>query len=254
MTHERRLAEIRKFCRAHGDPAVVAKYAKYFTEGYDAYGVPSAKMEAQRDAWLAKWDDLGRDGFLDLGDRLVATGKYEEGSFALWFAQAFRKQHTAATFERLGRWLDEGGYRNWGHVDAFCALVLSPLLVDGVAKPRAMAAWRASPSKWKRRAVPVALIPLVKRGTPVRGLLTLVSPLMKDDEKPVQQGLGWFLREAWKADPEPVEALLLKWKERCGRVIVQYATEKMTAAQKARFRRSGPPAARKKATARGAKP
>lgn len=235
--NDRKLSAIRKFCRAHGDPKVVAKYAKYFTEGYDAFGVPGPMMEAQRDAWLADWAGLGRDGFLDLGDRLVRTGKYEEGSFALWFAASFRREHTAATYARLGAWLDEGGYRNWGHVDAFCALVLSPLLLDGVVKPRAMAGWRGSPSKWKRRAVPVALIPLVKRGDPVGGLLAFVSPLMRDADKPVQQALGWFLREAWKKAPAPVEAFLLKWKDRCGRIIVQYATEKMAPARRQRFRK-----------------
>jgi len=238
VTHEQRLTAIRRYCRAHADPAVVAKYAKYFTEGYDAYGVAGEVLEQQRDVWLKRWCDLGRDGFLDLGDRLVRTGKYEEGSCAMWFAAEYRRLQTAATFARLGSWLDEGGYRNWGHVDAFCSLVISPLLIDGVVKPRAMADWRRSPSKWKRRAVPVALIPLVKRGAPVRGLLALVSPLMADEEKPVQQGLGWFLREAWKQDPQPVEAFLLRWKDRCGRVIVQYATEKMTAAGKDRFRRA----------------
>jgi 3-methyladenine DNA glycosylase AlkD len=60
--------------------------------------------------------------------------------------------------------------------------------------------------------------------------------MMVDDERVVQQGLGWFLRESWKRYPDETEELLLEFKDRAGRVIYQYATEKMTAAAKARFK------------------
>jgi 3-methyladenine DNA glycosylase AlkD len=60
---------------------------------------------------------------------------------------------------------------------------------------------------------------------------------MLDPDRVVHLGVGWFLREAWKVNPEPVEAFLLEWKDRAPRLIYQYATEKMTAAQKARFKK-----------------
>jgi hypothetical protein len=52
----------------------------------------------------------------------------------------------------------------------------------------------------------------------------------------VHQGPGWFLREAWKVQPRPVERFLRCWKDTAARLIFQYATEKMTPAQKQRFR------------------
>ena len=69
-------------------------------------------------------------------------------------------------------------------------------------------------------------------------MLAFIEPMMKDDERVVHQGLGWFLREAWKIDPEPVEVFLLKWKDISARLIFQYATEKMTKENKERFRKS----------------
>ena len=82
-------AHIRAFCEQNADPALVAKYQRYFVEGYDAFGVDGKKMEQQRAVWLEHYrNQLGLAGFLDLGDRLVATGKYEEASFALGFAGA----------------------------------------------------------------------------------------------------------------------------------------------------------------------
>jgi 3-methyladenine DNA glycosylase AlkD len=60
---------------------------------------------------------------------------------------------------------------------------------------------------------------------------------MTDPEREVHQGTGWFLREAWKRKPEETEIFLLKWKDTAPRLIFQYATEKMTAEGKGRFRR-----------------
>jgi 3-methyladenine DNA glycosylase AlkD len=68
--------------------------------------------------------------------------------------------------------------------------------------------------------------------------ISFIEPLMTDKEREVHQGVGWFLREAWKIEPAPVEEFLLKYKDTAPRLIFQYATEKMTAEGKSRFRRS----------------
>ena len=88
-----------------------------------------------------------------------------------------------------------------------------------------------------RRAVPVALLSLLDGSVKTETLLRFVRPLMEDKERVVHQGVGWFSREAWKRDPAPVETFLMEWKDTAPRLIFQYATEKMTADQKARYRR-----------------
>jgi 3-methyladenine DNA glycosylase AlkD len=102
----------------------------------------------------------------------------------------------------------------------------------------ALSSWRSASSKWKRRAVPVTLIKVLKMDIPHASLLAFIDPMMMDKEKVVHQGLGWFLRETWKKSSEIVEAFLLKWKDQCARLIIQYATEKLTKAQKAKFKRT----------------
>ena len=69
-------------------------------------------------------------------------------------------------------------------------------------------------------------------------LLRFIRSMMQDAERVVHQGLGWFLPEAWKVRPEAVEPFLLEWKDTAPRLIFQYATEKMSPRQKARFRRA----------------
>ncbi|MCX6640661.1 MAG: T9SS type A sorting domain-containing protein [bacterium] len=91
MIPEALLSEIRAFCRENANPERVEKYSRYFVEGYDAYGVGQKTFEEYYKTLLKNYKDyLGFDGFMDLGDMLVKSPKYEEGSFAIVFAIAFR--------------------------------------------------------------------------------------------------------------------------------------------------------------------
>lgn len=236
MTTQSLAAEIRAFCSTHGDPKVVAKYSKYFREGYDAFGLSREVFEKQRDVWLQKYrEELRLKGFLELGDCLIKTGKYEEASYAITFIVPFKKEWTKATFEHMGDWLEEG-IGNWAHSDVLCGEVLGPCLKEKIVKVSDMKEWRQSASRWKRRAVPVALLAFVKMPEKTPSLLKFIRPMMLDEERVVHQGLGWFLREAWKMNPKAVEPFLMEWKDRSARLIFQYATEKMTPKQKNRFR------------------
>lgn len=232
---------VRSFCLENANAAHAGKYLRYFKEGYDAYGLEQKQMEKQRTLWLAELKrETDFNGVLDLAEALLVSGKYEETNFAIWFTAAFKKEYTPAVFERLGGWFDRG-FANWAHTDFFCGEVLSRFIVGNVVPIEAFRGWRDSPSKWQRRAVPVSLIKPLKTDIPIESMLDLIEPMMLDAERPVQQGLGWFLREAWKKYPGPVEAFLFRWKDRCGRTIVQYATEKMEKEEKQRFAKEKKP-------------
>ncbi|MFB3906499.1 MAG: DNA alkylation repair protein [Acidobacteriota bacterium] len=231
------VSEMRAFCQANADRAVVARYAKYFKEGYDGYGIDREIWEQHADRICEKYrGELGLGGLLRLGQVLFESGKYEEGSFAIRSITPFVRDFTAEVFKGVGVWLEKG-VRNWAHTDVICSELLSPCLKSGAVDTSELAAWRSSESKWKRRAVPVALLGLAGRAE-TKPLLDFIRPLMMDSERVVHQGLGWFLREVWKKDPIPVEAFLLEWKDKAARLIFQYATEKMTSAQKERFRKT----------------
>lgn len=236
MTAQALAEEIRAFCVTHADAKQVAKYARYFREGYDAFGISQPVFEKQREVWLDKYRaEFGLGGFLDLGDILIRTGKYEEASYGITFIVPFKKEWTKETFQRGGCWLEQG-IRNWAHSDLLCGEVLNPCLKEKIAAVSDMKDWRKSGSKWKRRAVPVSLLAFAKVPEKTASLLKFIRPMMLDEERVVHQGLGWFLREEWKVDPKEVEPFLLEWKDRAPRLIFQYATEKMTPKQKARYK------------------
>ncbi len=238
MSVNKLLGEIRKFCKENADDKIVKKYAKYFVEGYDPYGIDPKILSPQRELWLNKYkDELGFEGFLKLGDLLVKSGKYEETFITLFFVKAFTDQFNPKTLDRFGKWL-KSDIKNWAHTDSLCGDILPQFILKNIVSLDAFSNWRKSDSKWQRRAVPVTMIKLLKTKKPVKLLLDFIDPMMLDKEKVVHQGLGWFLREVWKLYPKSVEAFLLKWKDKCARLIIQYATEKMLANEKIRFRKS----------------
>jgi 3-methyladenine DNA glycosylase AlkD len=235
-------AEVHEYCVSHANTELAGRYARYFKEGYDAWGLLDREHEfwsARKQEWLERYRSIGVDGFFEAGEWLIAHGKFEEVSMATQFAMALRGELGKDAAGRLARYF-AAGIGNWAHTDVLCGEVLGPLLVDGSIRLKALGPWRAAEFRYQRRAVPVAMLSFLKTGTEIGPLLEFLRPMMPDEERVVHQGLGWFLREAWKKYPKPVEAFLLEWKESAARLIYQYATEKMTPEAKQRFRRESP--------------
>ena len=234
---EKKFLEIRKFCEENANPENVKKYSRFFTEGYDAYGLDRVIFETQRDKWLNEWaNDFSIHEYLELGNKLISTGKYEEASFAIFFMYHNADSFTVGTFENLGMWL-ENGIVNWGHTDVLSGKGLAYFFTNNILEIEVFAGWTKSASIWKRRSVPVTLVEIVKTDILIERIFAIIEPLMMDTAKKVQQGLGWLLREAWKKEPSLTEAFLLKWKDRCGRTIIQYATEKMDKEYRVKFKK-----------------
>ncbi len=227
--------EIVEYCQANADPAMVTKYARYFTEGYDAYGLGKGVLETKVNEILAS-ENITLDLVYQLGDLLVASHKYEETYFATHLLKHFANEFTTDTFTAVECWF-ELGIVNWAHCDVVCRDVTGPLLKNQVVGLAALESWREAANTYQRRAVPVTLIEILPLSNDFGPLLDLVEPLMHDPEKKVQQGLGWFLRETWKLQPKPIEDILLKYKDYAPRVIYQYACEKMEKEQKQLYKK-----------------
>ena len=230
-------SDIIAFCKANADEALVRKYSRYFKEGgYDAYGVSYPLMQEKVKSILEN-PEIDLDFILETCKLLVPGTKYEEPSFALMMVKAMKKQYKPGTFNAIGEWFNSG-IRNWAHTDALCSEIISVFLLKKIIDYREIGNWKLGVYKFKRRAVPVSLIKLMKETRKVSEYIEFIEPLMLDKEREVHQGVGWFLREAWKIDPVPVENFLMKYKDTAARLIFQYATEKMTPEGKARFRKS----------------
>jgi 3-methyladenine DNA glycosylase AlkD len=150
--------------------------------------------------------------------------------------RGLHKQYTRATFDTISGWY-EIGIGNWAHADALGMAILPLFLKKNMITMGDFGDWLKSAWKFKRRSVPVTLIKSLKTHQDYPAIFRFLEPLMEDPEREVHQGMGWFLREAWKKDPLVTETYLMDWKNTAPRLIIQYATEKMAAAHKQKFKK-----------------
>jgi 3-methyladenine DNA glycosylase AlkD len=227
---------IREFCIANkGDDATIKKYSRYFKEEYRGYGL-NAPLIYSKVKTLLKESEVSLETVLEATPVLIKNGMYEELSIALLLIDGFYKQFTKKTFQELESFY-QIGITNWAHADMLGMFIIPKFLKGNVISFVDLKPWLKSSNKFQRRSVPVTLIKLLKTTGDFDPFFHFIEPLVMDSEREVHQGVGWFLREAWKLKRVETETFLMKWKDRAPRLIIQYATEKMTSTEKLRFRR-----------------
>ncbi|MFZ4521299.1 MAG: DNA alkylation repair protein [Bacteroidales bacterium] len=236
MTPESLFNDICDFGAANANPVLVQKYARYFKEGYDAYGINSELVKGKVGEILST-PGINQELILDTSLLMVQSPKYEMTAIAIQLLLGYKKSWTPATFSTVEKWFSLG-ITNWAHTDYICGELMNLFFKQKLINLESIAAWKTAENKFQRRAAVVSLIKPMKLSTDFTPFFPFIAPMMHDPAREVHQGLGWFLRETWKKQPEPVETFLLKYKETSPRLIFQYATEKMTAEGRERFRRS----------------
>ncbi|TSA31188.1 MAG: DNA alkylation repair protein [Porphyromonadaceae bacterium] len=229
------IEEIRSYCLANANEANVIKYSRYFKGGFNAYGLANGQVES-------KVKDLLQDKtitiplILQAASELVKSEMYEETGFALLMLNHRKKQYSHEVFKAIEFWF-AFGIRNWAHADMLGMWILPDLVKQKVVAIEDFRPWLTSEYKFQRRCVPVTLIKSLKTTVDISELFGFIEPLMTDPEREVHQGAGWFLREGWKINREVTEKYLMKHKNTAPRLIIQYATEKMSKEERLKFRK-----------------
>lgn len=235
MNAEELIQEIESYCKANASAEQLQKSQRFFKDEFVGYGLTAPQIHG-------KVKDLLKQGAFDLHTILDATPKlmegrmYEEISMGLLLLDGLWKQFTPETFRAIGSWFTFS-IHNWAHADTLAMFTLPRFLDKKILEMDDFGPWTDSPFKFQRRCVPVTLIKHMKKTRQVMPSILFVEKLMGDPEREVHQGMGWFLREAWKINSSEVEPFLEKWKDTAPRLIIQYACEKMTAENKQRFKR-----------------
>ncbi len=227
-----------RFFLDNEDPVLALKYARFFKEGYDPYGLSEEMIRDHKRMLVEKYSFSPQEA-AELGHSFLKTGKYEFGSLAVMLLKKFRPKFNLEVFHTVRAWFDDG-VENWAHSDMICSNITPVFLELHIVELDGFADWRYSESKWTRRAVPVTMLYLRKTADPAQ-LLDFIEPMMQDHEYVVHQGLGWFLKQLWVVHPKEVEEFLHKHRNTAPRLIVQYATEKMHKDKRKRFRRDEKP-------------
>jgi len=238
MTPEEIFNHIHNYGIENENPANVEKYKRYFKEGFDSYGLSKEQLETLVKEILSDPEmtpELIRKTTL----LLVGSPMYEMTVTAIRLILSYHKMWTDADFKTVEKWFSTG-ITNWAETDYICGELMNLFFKKGLTGIESISAWRKAENKFQRRAAVVALIKPMKLSSDFRPWFGFIEPMMHDPAREVHQGLGWFLRECWKKQPEPTEKFLMKFKDTAPRLIFQYATEKMTVEGKERFRKAKP--------------
>lgn len=227
--------EIRKYCKANANSENRDKYQRFFKEELIAYGLTSTQVRNKTKEILKnrKWD---KNEFFDIMPLLFSGKMSEEISIGLLLLDGISKKFTLGDFERYSGFF-QMGISNWAHADMLGMFTLPKFLKMKLVTPNDFSLWVMSEYKFQRRCVPVTFIKHLKSGNAFQTVIDILEPLMSDTAREVHQGMGWFLREAWKLEKEVVEDFLLLHVPSAPRLIFQYACEKMDVEEKKRFKK-----------------
>lgn len=229
------IREVRAFCTTNANEENALKYSRYFKVAPQAYGLSQPQMN-EKSKELLKSKQFDFETLKMALPDLLRSKMYEEITIALLLMNGFEKQYSKETFKEIGNWF-EFTIDNWAHADTLGMFILPKFLKRGIIQFNDFESWLLSPYKYQRRCIPVSLIKTLKTNPDFSSIFHFIEPLILDQAREVHQGVGWFLREAWKLKGSETERFLMKWKDQAPRLIIQYATEKMTKEEKLPFRR-----------------
>lgn len=238
LTNQSTPNEIIATVQSLGDPERAAGQRRFFKTGPGEYGegdvfagltVPEVRSLSKQLRGLPR----------DTANSLLDSALHEVRQLGLFAAiQTFTKTDPAeradwAEFYRAA--VRRGRVNNWDLVDLSAYPLLGAWLVEQNDHSEFLE-WAASEHLWARRVGIVGTFAFIKSGAP-QALLD-VAPIVVDDRRDlIQKAYGWMLRETGKRIDRQ---LLLDYLEsnaaRMGRTALSYATEHLTADQRAYFR------------------
>jgi 3-methyladenine DNA glycosylase AlkD len=205
---------------------------RFFREPVNPLGVPTPdvkRIAAAAYRELKRWPLALRNRFCT---ELWKCGVLEEGVVAIYVYRRFAQQCARCEFHLFEKWIDRF-VRNWAHCDGVSAWLLAAAIANEPELSAELSAWTGSPNRWKRRAAAVALVQEAKHGQNTDAILKIAARLLDDPDDMVQKGVGWLLKEAYPKKKREVVAFLKRQKKRATRLVLRYAAEKMTAADRA---------------------
>jgi 3-methyladenine DNA glycosylase AlkD len=213
-------------------------WTKYLRGGASFRGVKMGDVRKAVHAWFEEerlGEHLSVGQQKDLALMLLEEDYTEDALAGTLFLQEILLPAGAlecrSDLSRFARLFDEGHIRDWSLCDWFCVKVLGPLVEQqGEACARAISAWREANSIWQRRASVAAFVNVASKGDRnfpgfTEMVLDNCSHLLGSQERFVQTGVGWVLRELSRSEEGRVIGFVEANLDRFSRESLKNATK-----------------------------
>jgi len=218
-----------------GDPVRAATSARYFQAGEGGYGAGDLFLgvrvpELRRLARQWRGMDLAEVG------KLLSSDYHEARLLALLIlVERYRRAVPAEKEAVVELYLQNSNHiNNWDLVDTSAPHILGDYLFSKTDRSL-LDRLTASPSLWERRMAVLATFYFIRQDE-FGETLRLAARLMDDPEDLIHKAVGWMLREVGKRNEKALLDFLEENAARMPRTMLRYAIEKLTTAQKVKFR------------------
>lgn len=227
------LAGIRRDLLALATPEKKSGAEWFFKEKTNFLGCTFPDMNAVARKWLRalKADGWAYDRLLAFSERLMKRGTMEETVVALGIVEAMRAQYRPEDFALFERWLKRY-ITNWANTDSIGPHVIGEFLAMYPGSASRVFKWTKSKNRWVRRAAAVSYVLHGRHGRFHPQIFRTARAMLADGDEMVQKGVGWMLKTASESDEAAVVAFVQEHKRRMPRLMVRYAAEKMTPANR----------------------
>jgi 3-methyladenine DNA glycosylase AlkD len=120
---------------------------------------------------------------------------------------------------------------NWEICDQLAINVSAKVLLKNPLLFDYLKCWARSANRWKKRAAAVSLVPLCRYGREgAKRSFELLEILMKDQDRYVQKGVSWLLRESSKKQAAETSKFMTAWLQKGDKAtkqIIKEAYEKL---------------------------
>lgn len=225
------LEEIRGRLEELADPALAEGARRFFMEPVKAYGVPAAALRELEREFRPQVNGLKAADRNRLCTELLRGGHLEESMLVSYLYSRFAKECAECEFKLFESWIDRH-VQNWSACDAICTKLIRASLANVPKLVAQLPAWTKSQNVWKRRAAAVSLVHEGRAGRHLEAILGIADTLLDDEAEMVRKGVGWLLKETYPKHARQTVAFLTARGPRVPRLVLRYAAEKMTPADK----------------------
>lgn len=141
-------------------------------------------------------------------------------------------EHTSFAHEfidALGDRVFSGGIRDWGNCDSLSSRVVCELIKRDPSVADKIREWKDADCMWKRRSACVSFVKIARFGDHSERIIDICTSTVRCQERFVQLGTGWVLRELSLADRDLVVQFIKDGYAHFTREGLRYAIEKMSA-------------------------
>jgi len=205
-----------------------ANYERYFKHVIKFYGIKTPRLnELFRQLYHETISDIDVPSRIDLAYRLFEAKVAEEKKLAISILLRNVKHLTKQHIPKFARVIDSHVY-DWATCDGLAGRVIGRMIKRDADIAGRVHPWRKARDLWRQRASCVAFVGVARFGELNDTIIDICSTCIRNQERFVQLGAGWVLRELSLADRDLVVDFIKSNYDHFSREGLRYAIEKMT--------------------------